>query len=190
MDSEIPNEAGPASPRHAAPPTAPATSGRALLLAGPAIVAILLASAPAKASDAPPPPPLPAPLAAAEAVEPSGARVELSPSTEAVVDPASTFRVVLPGRSDDARLSLLDAADALVPSTGTREVGDQTVLGITPRQPLVPASRYLLRVDGARERDLHDEAGRAAGPVELHLVAAGSPPEKPAKAVRKKKRRR
>lgn len=146
--------------------------------------------APLSATEAAAPAPLPAPLAAAEAVEPSGARVELSPTTEAVVEPASSFRVVLPGPSEDARLSLLDAVDALVPATGTREVGEQTVLTITPREPLVPASRYLLRVDGARGRDLHDAAGRAAGPVELHLVAAGSPPEKPAKAVRKKKRRR
>lgn len=154
------------------------------------LLSALLGQAPVTAAESPAPAPLPAPLSSAEAVEPSGARVELSPSTEAVVDPASTFRVVLPGRSDDARLSLLDAADALVPATGTREVGEQTVLTITPRDPLVPASRYLLRVDGARGRDLHDAAGRAAGPVELHLVAAGSPPEKPAKAVRKKKRRR
>jgi hypothetical protein len=154
------------------------------------LLAALLAQAPVTAAESPAPPPLPAPLSLAEAVEPSGARVELSPTTEAVVDPASTFRVVLPGRSDDARLSLLDAADALVPAAGTREVGEQTLLVVTPRQPLVPASRYLLRVEGARGRDLHDAAGRAAGPVELHLVAAGSPPEKPAKAVRKKKRRR
>jgi hypothetical protein len=153
------------------------------------LLASLLAQTPATPA-APAPPPLPAPLAAAEAVEPSGARVELSASTEAIVDPASGFRVVLPGPSDDARLSLLDAADALVPTKGTREVGDQTILTLTPSQPLVPASRYLLRVDGARGRDLHDAAGRAAGPVELHLVAAGSPPEKPEKAVRKKKRRR
>jgi hypothetical protein len=133
-------------------------------------------------------PPLPAPLIAAEAVEPSGARVVLSPSIEAIVDPASSFRVVLPGRSDDARLSLLDAADALVPATATREVGAQTVLSVTPRQPLTPASHFLLRIDGARTRNLHDTAGRAAAPVELPMVAAGTPPEPPKKAVRKRRR--
>jgi hypothetical protein len=133
-------------------------------------------------------PPLPAPISSAEAVEPSGGRVSLSPSTEAIVDVASSFRVVLPGRSDDARLSLLDAADALVPATGTREVGEQTVLTVTPRQPLLPASHYLLRIDGVRSRDLHDAAGRAAGPVELPMVAAGSAPE-PVKKAKKKRRR-
>lgn len=132
--------------------------------------------------------PLPAPLASAEAVEPSGGRVPLSPTTEPIVEPASGFRVVLPGRSDDARLSLLDAADALVPASATREVGAQTVLTVTPRAPLTPAARYLLRLDGARERDLHDTAGRSAAPVELHFVVAGTPPEPPKKALKKRRR--
>lgn len=132
--------------------------------------------------------PLAAPLIAAEAVEPAGARVVLSASTEAIVDPASSFRVVLPGRSDDARLSLLDGADALVPATAAREVGEQTVLSVTPRQPLTPAAHYLLRIDGVRTRNLHDTAGRAAAPVELPMVAAGTPPEPPRKSVRKRRR--
>lgn len=132
--------------------------------------------------------PLPAPLVAAEAVEPSGARVPLSASAEAIIDPASSFRVVLPGRSDDARLSLLDGADALVPATATREVGAQTILALTPRAPLTPAARYVLRLDGARTRDLHDAAGRPAGPVDLPMVVAGTPPEPPRKAVRKRRR--
>jgi hypothetical protein len=85
--------------------------------------------------------------------------------------------VVLPGRSEDARLSIVDGTDALVVGSGTREVGQQTILTVAPRQPLTPAARYLLRVDGAGARDLHDAAGRAAGPVELQLVVAGSPPE-------------
>jgi hypothetical protein len=134
------------------------------------------------------PPPAPVPLLSAEALEPAGARVALAPGSEAIIDPASTFRVVLPGRSDDARLSLVDGADALVAATGTREVGEQTVLTMAPRQPLTPAVRYLLRVDGARGRDLHDAAGRAAGPVELHLVVAGSPPEPAKKPARRRRR--
>lgn len=133
--------------------------------------------------------PLPAPLVSAEAIEPGGARVPLSPKVEAIVEPVSTFRVVLPGRSDDARLSLLDASDALVPATGTREVGEQTVLTVAPRAPLTPASHYLLRVDGARARDLHDAAGRAAGPVELPMVVAGSAPEPVKKGPGRKRRR-
>jgi hypothetical protein len=115
--------------------------------------------------------------------------VALAPSSEAIVDPASTFRVVLPGRSDDARLSLVDANDALVPARGAREVGAETVLTVVPTQPLRPAGRYLLRLDGLRARDLHDAAGRAAAPVELPMVVAGSPPEPEAKPTRAKRRR-
>jgi hypothetical protein len=133
-------------------------------------------------------PPLPAPVSSAEAVEPAGGRVALSPSTEAIVDPASSFRVVLPGKSEDARLSLLDGRGDLVPGKAAREVGTETVLTVTPEQPLLPAAHYLLRLEGARQRDLHDAAGRAAGPVELHLVVAGSAPEPAKKAVRKKRR--
>jgi hypothetical protein len=97
--------------------------------------------------------------------------------------------VILPGRSEDARLSLLDAGATLVPASATREVGEQTVLTISPQKPLTPAARYLLRLDGARERNLHDASGRAAGPVELPMVVAGSPPE-PAKGKAAKRRRR
>lgn len=135
-------------------------------------------------------PPLPAPLSSAEAIEPGGARVALSPSTEAIVDPGATFRVVLPGRSEDARLSLLDGKEDLLPAKGTREVGAETVLTVAPAQPLVPAARYVLRVEGLRARDLHDAAGRAAGPVELRLVAAGAPPPEPEKKGAKRSRRR
>lgn len=156
-----------------------------------ALLAALLLTAGASAQEPAPaalPAPHPAPLVSAEALEPGGGRVALAPGSEAIVDPASTFRVVLPGRSDDARLSLLDSASTLVPGSATREVGEQTVLTIAPLKPLTPASRYLLRLDGARERNLHDASGRAAAPVELPMVAAGSPPEPPKKPVRRRRR--
>jgi hypothetical protein len=149
-----------------------------------AAAALLLAAVAAAAE-----PPLPAPISSAEAIEPNGVRLALSASTEAIVDPASSFRIVLPGRSDDARLSLLDATENLVPAKATREVGAETVLTVTPVQPLVPASRYLLRLDGARARDLHDAAGRAAGPVELRLVAAGAAPAPEKKSGGRRRRR-
>jgi hypothetical protein len=132
-------------------------------------------------------PTLPAPFKA-EAIEPGDARVPLTAESEAIVEPGATFRVLLPGRSEDARLSLLDSNDGLVPSTTTREVGEQTVLTLAPRQPLAPATRYLLRLDGVRSRDLHDAAGRAAGPVDLPLAVAGSTPEPARKAVRRRSR--
>ena len=151
-----------------------------------AFLAALLSYAGASAQE--PAAPLPAPLTSAEAIEPAGGRVPLSPGSEAIVDPGSTFRLVLPGRSEDARLSLLDSASTLVPGSATREVGERTVLTIAPLKPLTQASRYLLRLDGVRGRNLHDAAGRAAGPVELPMVVAGSPPEPAKKAVRRRRR--
>jgi hypothetical protein len=132
------------------------------------------------------------------ALEPAGAsttaatRVRLSPGTETVVDPAASFEVELSALSSDARLVLVDARDDLVPTTATREVGQMTRLTLAPTAPLVPASRYVLRLDGASDRDLHDEAGRAFSAVSLPLLAAGSPPPpepKKQKPARKKRRR-
>ena len=68
-------------------------------------------------------------------------------------------------------------------------MGAQTILTVAPRAPLTPASHYLLRLDGARERDLHDAAGRPAAPVELPMVVAGSAPEAPKKAKGTRRRR-
>jgi hypothetical protein len=152
------------------------------------LAALLLTGTGAAQEPTPTVAPQPAPLLSAEALEPGGGKVPLSADSEAIIDPASTFRVVLPGRSDDARLSLLDAASMLVPGTAAREVGEQTILTIAPVKPLTPASRYLLRIDGTRERHLHDAAGRAAGPVELPMVVAGSPPEPPRKAAKRRRR--
>jgi hypothetical protein len=119
-------------------------------------------------------------------------RLKLSPGAETVVDPAATFEVELSAPSSDARLVLVDARDDIIPTTATREVGQATRLTLAPTAPLVPASRYVLRLDGASDRDLHDEAGRAFSAVSLPLLASGSPPppaprkEKPA---RKRRRR-
>ncbi len=129
-------------------------------------------------------------LRAAVAVEPGAARVPLAPGAESVVDPAATFEVELSARSPDARLVLVDAREDHVPATSTRELAAGTRLTLTPSAPLVPGSRYALRLDGAVDRELHDEAGRGYGPVTLPLLAAGSPPPpEPKKPARKKNRR-
>lgn len=136
----------------------------------------------------PPPPAATAILRAAAAVEPA-ARVPLTPGVEAVVHPAATFEVELSVPASDARVVLVDARDDLVPATGTREVGAGTKLTLAPTAPLVPASRYALRLDGASDRDLHDDAGRAFSAVTLPLLAAGSPPApEPKRPARRKKR--
>jgi hypothetical protein len=106
-----------------------------------------------------------------------------------VVHPAATFEVELSARAADARLVLVDARDDLVPASATREVGAGTKLTLAPAAPLVPGSRYLLRLDGASDRDLHDDAGRAFSAVTLPLLAAGTPPPPEPKRAAKKKRR-
>jgi hypothetical protein len=54
----------------------------------------------------------------------------------------------------------------------------------------VPGSRYALRLDGASERELHDDAGRAFSPLALPILAAGTPPPpEPKKPAPKKGRR-
>lgn len=153
------------------------------------------AAAPAAAAAAPPrAPSLPGSsiLRGAVAVEPAR-RLALAPGAETVVHPAATFEVELSARAADARLVLVDARDDLVPATATRELGAGTRLTLAPAAPLVPASRYALRIDGASDRELHDDAGRAFSPVTLPILAAGSPPPpaaKKQKPVRRKRRHR
>jgi hypothetical protein len=129
---------------------------------------------------------------AAAAVE-AAQRVPLAADVEVVVDPQATFEVELSARAADARLVLVDARDDLLPATGGRELAGGTRLSLAPAAPLVPGSRYALRLDGASDRELHDEAGRAYSPVTFPLLAAGTPPRpepKAAAAKPKKPRRR
>jgi len=108
---------------------------------------------------------------------------------ETVVDPASSFEIELSGRAVDARLVLLDGAEAHVPARSTREVGGTTRLTVTPTAPLVPGSRYVLRLEGAATRELRD-GDRVYAPVSFALIAAGTPPPPQPKKKPKAKRRR
>ncbi len=138
-----------------------------------------------------PPPSLPATgiLVSAAAIEPA-ARLALDPAAETVLDPGSSFEVVLSATVRDARLVLLDAQDAQLPATGTTEVGGRTTLTLAPGAPLVPASRYVLRLEGAVERNLHAASGPTYEPLSFALLAAGTPPppEPPRKRSRRKRR--
>jgi hypothetical protein len=127
-------------------------------------------------------------LRTAVANEPA-ARLTLTPGTEVVVDPRATFELELAARVPDARLVLLDAKEDFVPASSTREIGASTRLTLAPAVPLVPGSRYALRLDGASERDLHDDAGRAFAPISLPLLAAGTPPPPEAQTTAKRKKR-
>jgi hypothetical protein len=105
--------------------------------------------------------------------------VPLSAEGENVVDPAATFRVELAAPIADARLVLLDERDALVPCTSSREVGAATRLGLAPSAPLVPASRYVLRLEGLASAQPRDASGRTLVPVSFAIVVAGDPPPPP-----------
>lgn len=134
------------------------------------------------------PPLAPPPAVARASVHEPGGTQPLSPDGETVVDPVSSFELELGGRLTDARLVLIDGADAHVPAAASREVGATTRFLLRPAAPLVPGSRYVLRVEGAATSDLHDAAGRAYAPRAFTLLVAGTPP--PPEPKRRPKRRR
>jgi hypothetical protein len=124
-----------------------------------------------------------APLTVAVAVA-GGQELALARDGSSVVDPGAAFRVEIATHLTDARLALHDETDAMVASTGTTEVGASwTRFRLVPDEPLRPGSAYVLRVDGAHSRDLHDPAGRAYAPIALKLKTSG---ERPAAPPRKK----
>lgn len=149
-------------------------------------LALLLAAAAARAAPAAPPSGAGPEIREVIALLPGEATAPLAPESETVIDPDATFRVVLAGACQDARLLLLDAAGAAVPSAETREVGSTTVLTLTPAAALVPAGRYQLRLEGVLGREIH-VGGQAYVPSRWELRVAGDPPPPPA---RKKKGRR
>jgi hypothetical protein len=97
--------------------------------------------------------------------------------------------VVLHGTYPDARLSLLEPGDAMIPSAGAREVGTTTTLTLQPAAPLRPGTTYRLRVDGAATRELKAKDGAVRGPVDLPILAAGDPPEDPKRSRPKRAKR-
>src|SRR5512140_2835403 len=119
----------------------------------------------------------------------TGDPVPLAAEGETVVEPDARFRVELREASHDARLLLLNAADAAVPSTASHEIGDLTHLTLSPTEPLVPGSRYTLRLDGAVGRELH-AGDRAYLPGLYPLRVAGEPPPPPPPRKKGKKARR
>lgn len=122
------------------------------------------------------------------ALLPGESTAALAGAAETVIDPDATFRIVLAGACQDARLLLLDASGAAVPGAETRDVGASTVLTLTPAAALVPAGRYQLRLDGVLGRELH-VGTQAIAPARWELRVAGDPPPPPPKVVKKKARR-
>ena len=166
------------------PAMAPPASGASTVAAGNAA-----ANGIAAATNAIPAPPPIVALPGAVALATSGsASTTLVAGSETAVDARSSFRVELPMPLPDARLSLLDGGDAMVASTGSREVGPATVLALTPAAALTAGARLRLRVDGAATRELQAADGRRFAPLEWPVVVAGAPGPKQA-AGRKGKRR-
>jgi hypothetical protein len=127
----------------------------------------------------------------ATAVEPTGP-APLARDGETVVDPAASFAVELATAVQDGRLVLLDAQDAHLAATHSREVGATTRFSLAPASPLVPGSRYLLRLEGATGREMRDASGGALAPLSFPVLAAGTPPPpepKPKPKTRTRRRR-
>jgi hypothetical protein len=111
----------------------------------------------------------------------------LSAATETTIEPGASFRVELPVALGDARLSLLDAGDAMLPSAGAREVGQATLLTLKPAAALSPGSRLRIRVDGAATRELHGADGRRFAPLEWPVLVSGDAEARPGTARKGKK---
>ncbi|MBS1110012.1 MAG: hypothetical protein H6Q88_2004 [Anaeromyxobacteraceae bacterium] len=116
--------------------------------------------------------------------------VTLAPDVPALVDPAATFEVRLPTAVRGARLVLLDARDAVVPSNESAEVGGSTSrFTLVPMEPLTPASRYVLRVEGLESRLIRSDDGRTFEPLSVPFRVSGDPPPTPPKKAKKKRAR-
>ncbi len=106
------------------------------------------------------------------------------------VDPAATFEVRLPIGTRGARLVLLDAQDALVPSSSESEIAaGRSRYTLVPIEPLRSGSRYVLRLEGVESRQVISDDGQAHEPIAVAFLVSGDPPPKPAPPKKGQKRR-
>jgi len=132
----------------------------------------------------------PVPLLSAQAEAPGAASepARLLRDGEALVSSAARFAVEAGAPLADARLVLYDGQQALVEAEGAAEIGSASSrFTLSPVRPLRPGSRYVLRLEGAQSRELHDLAGRAFRPLSFPLRV--QPPADPPPRKAKKKRR-
>jgi hypothetical protein len=116
--------------------------------------------------------------------------VAIAPDASALIEPAASFEVRLPIAVRGARLVLLDARDAVVPSNESAEVGGSASrFTLVPMEPLTPGSRYVLRVEGLDSRLVRSVDGRAFEPLAIPFRVAGEPPPAPPKKAKKKRPR-
>ncbi len=116
--------------------------------------------------------------------------VSLTPGPSDTVDPAATFEVRLGFPARDARLVLLDARDAMVPSSADAEVGGSgSRFTLIPLEPLAPGSSYVLRLEGLGNRLVRSDDGRGFEPLAVPFRVAGEPPSAHPKKAKKKRAR-
>ena len=85
---------------------------------------------------------------------------------------------------------LLDSRDAMVPSTSEAETGGgASRFTLVPHEMLVPAGRYVLRLEGLDSRAVKSDDGRSFEPVAVAFRVAGEPPPPPPKKAKKKRTR-
>ncbi len=150
-------------------------------------VAVVFQSTPGRDADAGTAPPAAGalPLLSAVALLPDGAALPLTRDGVTSVEPPTRFRVEVAARLPDARLSLLDAQDAMVAADGTVEIAATARFTLTPTAPLRPGSSYTLRLDGAEGRLVRAEDGRSFEPLSLALRTSGEAPPPARKAKRR-----
>jgi len=134
----------------------------------------------------------PVPLLSAQAETPGAGDgpARLLRDGEALVSATARFAVEAGAPLYDARLVLYDGQEALVEVQGAAEIGSASSrFTLTPVRPLRPGSRYVLRLEGAQSRELHDLAGQAFRPLSFPLLVSGQrPPDPPPRKAKKKRR--
>ena len=157
----------PATPRPANPPAMSPIAGPT---GRPAAPPPLAAPAPPGGPTAP----LPAlPVVWAEARASDGASALQVEGVTAVARD-STFEVAVGVRAPEARLQLLDSRDAVVPSSGSTLVADETRFRLAPDEPLRPGAEYSLRLEGLRASGVASSDGRTFQPLALRVRVAGA----------------
>jgi hypothetical protein len=106
------------------------------------------------------------------------------------VDPAATFEVRLPLGVRGARLVLLDAQDALVPSSAESTIAaGRSRFTVVPVEPLRTGTRYVLRLEGVESRQVISDDGRPHEPLAVPFLVSGAPPPKAASPKKGQKKR-
>jgi hypothetical protein len=144
--------------------------------------------APPPAAPVPPTAPPRLPVVAVEARRGAAATsIPVDGASIPTIDPGSTFEVRLPFAVRGARLVLLDARDAMLPSSAETEVGATSRFTLVPLEPLLPGSRHVLRLVGVETRLVKADDGRSFEPLAAPFRVSGEPPAAPPKKAKKKR---